>query len=245
MVLPGWSQLVRSLHPAWRKERRVLQACEAAFKEGEYTLVRIHISTSRPSLTDVLPWSSGFLETPKYFTYDLETEGEPDFSGMSRAERRIVRRYLRRNADHVRHHGRQPVRPARTPQRETEEISSPSEGAAHSEMEAQTGSPEATEENVLQAPVTLKGRALWFGKIALRTNKIVVSGWTWRGPITQAIPLRDILMFETWAEREGSNFRVELNDGAPIRGRIREGIGLWEAQLDTDERVDLRRRVDY
>lgn len=219
---------MRYLHPAWRKERRVIRACERVFDEGGYKLVRVRISAGEPSIADFFPESHRLLETPRYFTYDIETEAEADFSGADRAERRIVRRYLRRNADHVRHHGRETLRPKQS-----------------SRSRKPADRPERTTDVRLSSPAALKDRSLWFGKIELYENDIVISGWTWSGPTVERIPISNLLLFETWAEREGTNFRLEIDGELPIRGRIETGVGLWEAKMDTDERVTLKRRVDY
>ena len=221
MAIAGWFQVERSLHPSWRRQRRVIRACEKAFEEGEYRLVRIRLRSGEPSLGDFLPGPNGGWEVPRYFTYDLEAEADPDFSGASSAERRLVRRYLRRNADHVHHYGRKPLRPR---------PSSP---------------PRQTEDAKLSSPVTLKGQTLWFGKIELYENEIVISGWTWSGPVAEEIPIPSLLLFETWSERQGTNFRLEIDGAPPTRGRIESGVGLWESKMETDERVDLQRRINY
>lgn len=94
----------------------------------------------------------------------------------------------------------------------------------------------------LSSPVTLKNRTLWFGEIELKAEEVLISGWTWSGPTEKTIPIRSITTFETWTKREGTNFRLRINGEAPIRGRIKKGLGLWEAKMESDERVDLRRR---
>lgn len=228
MALAGWSQLVRYLHPAWRKQRRVIRACENVFDEGEYRLVRIRISSGSPSITDFVPRPDGLLETPRYFTYNIETKEEPDLSGAGRAEKRIVRRYLRRNADHVRHHGRETLRPKQ-----------PSRSPTPSPP------PERTTDAKLSSSVTLTDQSLWFGKMELHENAILISGWSWSGPTTKRIPLATLVLFETWSERDGTNFRLEIDGGPPIRGRIKERLGLWEVKMDADERVHLKRRFNY
>lgn len=247
MALTDWFQVVRRLHPALRRQRRVIRACEKAFDEGEYELVRIRINTGEPSIGDFFPGPHGLLEVPRYFTYDIETEEAPDFSGASRAERRIVRRYLRRNADHVHHHGREPLRPKQSsPSSETEDTPPSAEtgDAAPSERTAETARPRRSEDARLSASVTLEDRSLWFGEIELYEDAIVVSGWTWSGPTAETIPLPSVTMFETWSERDGTNFRLGIDGAAPVQGRIRKGIGLWEVTLETDERVDVKRRLN-
>lgn len=99
----------------------------------------------------------------------------------------------------------------------------------------------------LSSPVALENKTLWFGKIELKADEILISGWTWSGPAGKAIAIRSITTFETWTEREGTNFRLkinglEINGKAPIRGRIKKGLGLWQLKMEGDERVDLRRR---
>ena len=97
----------------------------------------------------------------------------------------------------------------------------------------------------LSSSVTLKDQALWFGKIKLHEGELVISGWTWIGPTVRKIPLRSVAMFETWEERDGTNFRLKMDGASPIRGRIKGGIGLWEAKMEADERVVLKRRVKH
>jgi len=104
----GWFLYEQYLHPAWRKQRRVMRACEKAFEAGEYRLERIRITLQEPTIGDL--WPSGVFRSKspsRYFTYRIEPveEAEPDFSGMSRDEVGLVRRYLRRSAD-VPHHGK-------------------------------------------------------------------------------------------------------------------------------------------
>ncbi len=254
MAWAGWSRLLRALHPAWRKQRRVIRACEQAFGDDDYTLVRIRIHIGEPSLADLLPGPSGpLLAAPQYFTYDIQAESEPDFSGASREERRTVRRYLHRDTDQVRHHGRTTLHP--TPSSSSPTANGPPAEATDKEAKGEesttgqtSGEQTAGEERTgarLSSPVTLTGRLLWFGQLQLHEDDIVISGWTWSGPTTEIIPLRDVALFETWSDRDGTNFRVEIDGTCPIRGRIQAGIGLWEAKMETDERVVLKRRINY
>lgn len=229
MALSGWSWLVRTLHPAWRKERRVLRACEQVFDEDEYRPVRIRVRVGEPSLADVLPQPSALWGIPRYFTYDIEAEAAPDFSEASPSQRHLVRRYMQRNASHVHHHGREPLRP-----RPADAPSSPS-----ADRSEQDGRPR------LVSAARLNGRNWWFARMELRPHAVVIAGWTWGGRATERIPMDRLLLVETWAEREGTNVRFEIDGAPPLRGRIEKGLGLWEAHLDSDERVALKRRVDY
>lgn len=96
----------------------------------------------------------------------------------------------------------------------------------------------------LSSRLTLKDRAFWFGEIELREDQIVISGWTWNGPLEKKIPIRRVTTFETWwGGQDRTNFQLVVEEGAPIRGRIEKGKGRWEAKMKTDERVDLKRRV--
>lgn len=117
LALVGWVLYEHYLHPAWRKQRRVVRACEKAFDdENAYQLQRLRTSVGRPSGADLLSaMSFNSEEPPRYFTYILKTaEGEePDFLGMSRQEISLVRRYLRRSA-HIPHHGKEILRPIET-----------------------------------------------------------------------------------------------------------------------------------
>lgn len=89
----------------------------------------------------------------------------------------------------------------------------------------------------LSSPVTLKNRALWFGKIELQEDQIVISGWRWTGPVKETIPIADINSFEKWTVLKGQNFRLNRDgdpDGqqSPLRGRIEKKIGLWALELE-------------
>lgn len=103
----------RYLHRAWRKQRRLVRACEKAFDEGSYRLERLRTSQDAPSFADLFPIPPFHSEQSyRYFTYEVEVLGEttPDFSGMSKEEVRLVRRYLQRTAK-VPHHGKEVLRP--------------------------------------------------------------------------------------------------------------------------------------
>ena len=98
-------------------------------------------------------------------------------------------------------------------------------------------------EPTLSSPVTLLDQTLWFGEIRLQDNEITVSGWTWTGPFRRRIPIRKIMVFETWAGGKGDNyFRMMVDGGNPVRGQIGSGIGLWEMRIEADGRVDLKRQ---
>ena len=104
----GWILYEQYMHPAWRKQRRVRRACEKAFEADEDRLERLRTTLQEPTIGDF--WPSGLFGSnspSRYFTYRIETvdEAEPDFTGMSRDEVGLVRRYLRRGAD-VLHHGK-------------------------------------------------------------------------------------------------------------------------------------------
>ncbi len=101
------------LHPARRRERCVLRACEKAFSEGEYQLTRIRTLPKEPSVLDMAPRPFGPPGVPRYFTYNIETieDVEPDFSGLSRREIGRIRRYLRRSPGPRIHHGKKVLRP--------------------------------------------------------------------------------------------------------------------------------------
>jgi len=94
----------------------------------------------------------------------------------------------------------------------------------------------------LSSPITLKNRALWFGKIQLHDDRIVISGWTWTGPIEEKIQLSEITSLEKWSVTEGQNFRLSRDGGAPVQGRIEKGAELWALEFEDDERVELKRR---
>ena len=109
LPLAAWFLYEYYLHPAWRKQRRVIRACEMAFTEGGYRLMRLRVSPGEPSVVDLfpsLPFNSD--SPPRYFTYKIETLGEtePDFSGMRKEEISLVRHYLHRTVD-VPHYGKE------------------------------------------------------------------------------------------------------------------------------------------
>lgn len=86
------------LHPAWRRQRRIIQACAKAFDEDDYRLVRIRLHPSGPSGTDLLPSSPlGSSVSRRYFTYRIETtDTDPDLSDLNRKEISLIRHYLNR-----------------------------------------------------------------------------------------------------------------------------------------------------
>lgn len=85
----------RYWHPAWRKERRVIGACQKAFGADGYLLERLHIHPVGPTGADLLSGLRGSSGPLLYFTYNVETVGEdPDFSRMSPRQISLVRRYL-------------------------------------------------------------------------------------------------------------------------------------------------------
>lgn len=120
------------LHPSWRKERRVLQACNKAFEKGDYRLMRLHTTPEQPSISDIIPRPLGFPDVPHYFTYSIETreDVEPDFSGLHRREIVLVRRYLHRSTSQLVHNGKELLRPEGEPMYSSRERS-----AAGSEIE--------------------------------------------------------------------------------------------------------------
>jgi hypothetical protein len=113
LALGVWFVYEHYLHPAWRRQRRVLRACEKAFDDKEYQLERFRVSPDDPSIADLFPASPfGSGESSRYFTYKIKTpEGvEPEFSGMDSNEIDLVRHYLRREV-HVPHFGKKMLRP--------------------------------------------------------------------------------------------------------------------------------------
>lgn len=108
----GWVLYERYLHPTWRKDRRGVRACDKAFEQGTYELVRIHLGPYGPSGADLLPTPIGPSETSKHFTYQINVdEGiEPDLSDTTREEARLVRRYLHRDSFSGTHYGKEVLR---------------------------------------------------------------------------------------------------------------------------------------
>jgi len=110
-----WILYERYFHPSWKKERRVLEACEKAFPDGEYEVVRIrrghhgHV----PSGVDFYPPPLGRPEIPDYFTYQINVPDgtEPDFSETTQSEERLIQHYLDREGTAEIHHGKDVVHP--------------------------------------------------------------------------------------------------------------------------------------
>ena len=97
-------------------------------------------------------------------------------------------------------------------------------------------------EPILSSSVTLENRTLWFGKIELHEDQVVISGWTWRGVSEERIPLGDITSFEKWSVQKGPNFRLHFGQGHSVFGRIEQGIGFWAQELRRGERIKVTRR---
>ena len=112
LLLSAWLLYEHYLHPSWRKERRVLRACEQAFETGTYLLIRLRLNPDAPSGADLLSLLPGSSKSPRYFTYNIECrqDAEPDYSGMSETDIGLIRHYLNRGAD-VPHYGRTVLRP--------------------------------------------------------------------------------------------------------------------------------------
>jgi len=94
----------------------------------------------------------------------------------------------------------------------------------------------------LSSSIMLEDHTLWFGKMILHEDKIVISGWDWTGPVEESIPLAKINRFEKWTVSEGPNFRLHRENGRPLFGRIEKGIGFWEREIKADDRVELKNR---
>lgn len=109
-----WVFYERYLHPAWRKERRLIRACTKAFEDGTYEFVRVRRVPHGhgPSGADFYPPPIGRSETTDYFTYQINVgeEIEPDFSEATRKERRLIRRYLHRDLRGETHYGKNVLR---------------------------------------------------------------------------------------------------------------------------------------
>lgn len=100
-----------------------------------------------------------------------------------------------------------------------------------------------SEEPVLSSAVTLEDRSLWFGTLELYEEELVVSGWTWTGPMEERIAIDDIALVEKWTVTLGPNVRVHTtSDRDPLFGRIHKGAKFWELVLEKHERIDLRLR---
>lgn len=108
----AWILYERYLHPAWRRERRVLRACQKAFRNQRYQLIRVRSLPSEPSGRDLFPPPIGPSKTPKYFTYQIRApeDADPDFSDMTQKEKKLVQHYLRRRLTGALHHGKDVLR---------------------------------------------------------------------------------------------------------------------------------------
>jgi hypothetical protein len=86
------------LHPAWRRQRKIMKACRSAFGAENYRLVRIRLHPSGPSGMDLFSFSHfGSSVSKRYFTYRIETtDADPDLSGLSSEEAKLVQHYLDR-----------------------------------------------------------------------------------------------------------------------------------------------------
>lgn len=79
-------------------------------------------------------------------------------------------------------------------------------------------------------------------KIELHEDAVVISGWTWSGPVEETIPLKTITAFEKWITPKGQNFCFVRNGEPLIRGRIERGAELRALELKNDENIELKRR---
>jgi len=99
LVLGGATHLLYQyyLHPAWRRQRRIVRACKKAFEGNGYRLVRIRLSPNGPSGTDLLSSSpSGSSISRRYFTYKIEADEAPDLSALTRQNAGLIRHYINR-----------------------------------------------------------------------------------------------------------------------------------------------------
>ena len=89
----------------------------------------------------------------------------------------------------------------------------------------------------------MEDRTLWFGTIELHQEEVVISGWTWTGPITERTTIEEIKKVEKWTVRRGPNIRLlRANGKRPVFGRIHRGAKFWERAFKKDDRVDLTLR---
>ncbi|MFB6098968.1 MAG: hypothetical protein ABEK84_07650 [Salinibacter sp.] len=99
------------------------------------------------------------------------------------------------------------------------------------------------DDSLLESSLSLENRSLWFGNIQLYPDEVVISGWSWTGPVEERIPIDEIEMVEKWTVTEGLNFRLRsMNGRAPVFGRIEEGAKFWEVTFDQDDRIELKKR---
>lgn len=100
-----------------------------------------------------------------------------------------------------------------------------------------------SEEPVIDSNITLENRSLWWARLSLYEEELVLSGWTWTGPQEERIPIEDVELVEKWTVTLGPNIRVHTTDGRPpIFGRVHKGAKFWELIIERHERIQLRLR---
>lgn len=85
----------RYWHPAWRKERSLVEACREAFGTDGCLLEGLYIHRGGPMGVDLFSGPGRASGPLPDFTSNVETAGTtPDFSGMNQRQVHLVRRYL-------------------------------------------------------------------------------------------------------------------------------------------------------
>jgi hypothetical protein len=85
--------------------------------------------------------------------------------------------------------------------------------------------------------VLLSGRARFFapgeiyGRVRLNLDRIVVSGWTWRGRVERTVPLDAVDDVEWWTlTNDGPNLALLTNNGQRFAFWVKSP-GVWRFQI--------------
>lgn len=98
-------------------------------------------------------------------------------------------------------------------------------------------------EPVIKSTIALKNRSLWWARLTLYEDELVLTGWTWTGPQEERIPIDGVDLVEKWTVTLGPNIRVHTaDDRTPIFGRIHKGTKFWELAIEKHEHIELKLR---
>lgn len=85
--------------------------------------------------------------------------------------------------------------------------------------------------------ILLTGRAKYFaerevyGTARLKLDRIVITGWTWRGRVERTIPLESVLNVDWWTlTNDGPNLEVSTNNGQRIAFWVKSP-GVWRFKI--------------
>jgi hypothetical protein len=94
---------------------------------------------------------------------------------------------------------------------------------------------------LLSSSVSVERQTLWFERIELIEHNVVISGWSWTGPIERPISLDAIRVVDRWEVTEGPNFVFQTERHGALRLRI-QGAWHWQKAFQKDPRIELKRR---